>query len=133
MLGKTIAIDFDGVIHNYDRGWQDGVIYGDAMPGAMRAMIRLMQQGYEVVIFTTRVNPDLDGHMEQKAKMLSWLTGQMCYECSPPQGSIPDGFSKVDEIVSRIKITSNKPPAVAYIDDRGIRFTDWSDILKYFQ
>jgi len=29
-------------------------------------------------------------------------------------------------------ITNRKIPASIYIDDRGLRFTNWGDILKYF-
>jgi len=29
-------------------------------------------------------------------------------------------------------VSNLKPPAIAYIDDRGIRFTNWADITKYF-
>lgn len=31
-----------------------------------------------------------------------------------------------------LPITSMKPKAIAYIDDRAIRFTNWDDIRKYF-
>ena len=28
------------------------------------------------------------------------------------------------------KVTAEKPRAVAYIDDKGIRFENWKDVLK---
>ncbi len=50
---RTVAVDFDGVIHTYDKGWQDGSIYGDLMPGAVNSLTRLMQR-YAVFIHTAR-------------------------------------------------------------------------------
>ena len=35
---------------------------------------------------------------------------------------------KFDKYIS--KVTSEKPRATAYIDDRGIRFTDWDSCIK---
>ena len=52
---KTVAIDFDGVIHAYSKGWQDGSIYDDLLLGAIVALSTLMQR-YAVYVHTTR-NP----------------------------------------------------------------------------
>lgn len=54
MNKKTIALDFDGVLHVYDRGWQDGSIYGDVIEGAVEA-VQALSKEYSLVIFTCRV------------------------------------------------------------------------------
>ena len=36
--------------------------------------------------------------------------------------------NKLDHLIS--KVTSEKPRAVAYIDDKAIKFSDWNDVLK---
>lgn len=96
-------IDFDGVIHKYSEKFKDGTIYDIPVEGAIRALKELCDEGYEVVIFTVRPN------MED---ISLWLKRW--------------GFNK------KLKITDKKLPALAYIDDRGIRFTNWKDILNYF-
>ena len=129
---RTIAIDFDGVVHDYTEGWRDGVIYGYAVPGAIRSIIRLLQQGYDVVLFTTRVNPGLQDSEQQRSRIDDWLLKMVHEEIDPPLGSLPEGFTSAPDIVSRVVVTCVKPPAIAYIDDRAIRFTNWPDTLKYF-
>ena len=49
---RTIAIDFDGVLHRYS-GYKGGVIDGP-IKGARSAIGSLMRQGHTVVVFTTR-------------------------------------------------------------------------------
>lgn len=108
---QTIAVDFDGVIHQYSRGWQDGTIYDPPMPGAIEALERLHRR-YRVVILTTRVNPDMPGGNEQLKRVIDWLEEQ--------------GF---EEGVHFDEVTHAKPPAVVYIDDRALHFTSWDQTL----
>jgi len=54
MNPNTILVDFDGVIHQYSRGWQNGDIYDPPMPGAFDALAAMERAGYRVVIFSTR-------------------------------------------------------------------------------
>lgn len=103
----TLAIDFDGVIHAYSKGWKDGTIYDDPVPGAIQALAKLQKQGYHLVIYTTRAESQVD-----KAAIYQWLTKHE--------------FQNVDDI----EITNRKPPAIAYIDDRAVRFTNWPDMVK---
>ena len=54
---NNIAIDFDGVIHNFDKGWHDGTCYGDPIPGALEA-IKDLSQNYKIIIFTAKAKPN---------------------------------------------------------------------------
>ena len=109
--GKRIAVDFDGTIHRYSQGWQGGKLYDPPQDGAIESIEKLWQEGYEVFIFTTR------GHSEDEvAKIRDWL---LQHNLKP-------------DIASKIEITNIKKPALVYIDDRAIRFTNWNDTLKYF-
>jgi hypothetical protein len=108
---RTIAVDFDGVIHRYSKGWHGGSIYDPPVKGAREALARIHDH-YKVVIFTTRVNRDMPGSERQLDAVLAWLE---MHEFRRGQ--------HFDEI------THVKPPALAYIDDRAIRFTDWESAL----
>lgn len=104
---KTIAVDFDGVIHEYSRGWQGGEIYDGPVEGAIEAICNLYGKGYEIVILTTRTN---------WSEIKQWFCRHL-----PANQECPE-----------FTVTNIKPPAIAYIDDRGIRFTSWKDVLNYF-
>lgn len=95
---KTIAVDFDGVLHAYSRGWEDGVIYDDPVPGALPALM-VLDANYDVVVFTART--DL-------MPVLEWL-----------EKHLMAGFVQ--------EVTNRKPQAQAYIDDRAVYFDSGDD------
>lgn len=99
---STLAIDFDGVLHKYSKGYHDGTLYDDPIEGALDAIKTLLESGYSLVIYTARRN------LEDVQK---WLQDW--------------GFPPLE-------VTNNKPHAVAYIDDRAVRFTNWNDIRKMY-
>lgn len=96
----TIAIDFDGVLHAYSRGWEDGVIYDDPTPMSAGALSNL-ELDYQLIVFTAR--EDLD-------PVRKWLK---------------EHYPNND-----LKVTNRKPKAKIYIDDRAIRFDGWVNTME---
>lgn len=98
---ETIAVDFDGVVHAWDGNWNHGKL-GDALvPGAAAGLRQLLAMGYRLVLFTARARDPA-----AVAIVSRWLEGH----------GLAGVFAEV---------TNQKPPAVAYLDDRAIRFTAW--------
>ena len=50
---KNIAIDFDGVVHTFDKGWHDGTCYGDPIAGSLEA-IKTLAKKYNIIIFSAK-------------------------------------------------------------------------------
>lgn len=106
----TICIDFDGVIHSYDNGWQGGVIYGHVVPGFFE-WAEKAAKCFRLVVYSSR-----SAIQVQVDAMSMWMLDRYTVW----HGS-PDGFSQLFEFASE------KPPAWVTIDDRAIRFDgDWS-------
>ena len=107
-----IGIDFDGVIHKNSKGFYDGTIYDKPINGAKNALKKLSRK-YNVVIFTAKAKPDRVLIENKTGVELVWEWLQK---------------NKMDTYVK--EVTSEKPRAVAYIDDKGITFSDnWEQIL----
>lgn len=121
----TVAVDFDGVIHNMTDGYLDGSIYGDLHTGATDALLRLMRR-HAVFIHTAR----------KPKGVARWIERQTGYtiECTTMIDPLP-WRRKFWNKKNLLLVTNRKLPAVAYIDDRGIRFEDWeqtfTDLQKY--
>lgn len=144
---RTVAVDFDGVIHADSEGWRDGSIYDVPMPGAVEGLRKLMEF-YAVVVFTTR----------EPEQVMPWLEGlgfdvtidERCGRCygdgglqdvdldgRPVAGRTEDpcracggsGVLTFWDAQGQILVTNRKLPAIAYIDDRAVRFLDWDQAL----
>lgn len=112
---KTLAIDFDGVLHDAHSGWGDGTCYGDPLTGSLDAIKKLAQK-YDIVIFTAKAKPD--------RPLVKGKTGSLL---------VREWLEKY-EVLRYIKsITSEKPRAELYIDDNGYRFVNWQNTLKFIE
>lgn len=104
---KNIAIDFDGTIHN-----KASLIpphrMGQPFPGTYESLCHFREIALRIVIFC--VWADSEKNIETISKWMDYF-------------NLP-----FDEI------TNVKPDAVAYIDNRAIRFeNNWEEIInKYF-
>jgi hypothetical protein len=104
-----IMIDFDKTIHSYDKGWQNGEIYGDILEDAKESIETLRKLfDVEIYIFTTRLSDDNKDKDIQIQKINEWLDNY---------GIQVDG------------ITSDKLGALMYIDDKGFRLYNWKENL----
>jgi len=101
----SIGLDFDGVIHKYSKGWEDGSIYDEPIKGTEYALVSLLDMGFDLFIFTARDN---------KNEIPKWL--ETNFE---------------DKRIHSIKVTDKKLPAQLYIDDRGLRFENWANSLNF--
>jgi hypothetical protein len=109
---QTVAVDFDGVIHWYRDGWADGTIYDQPVPGAVEGLRRL-QERYAVFVFTSR-------EVEQ---VVPWLEG-LGLDVAADGPPWPVFWNSQEQIL----VTNRKLPAVAYVDDRAVRFTRWERV-----
>lgn len=95
----TVAVDFDGVLHSYISPWVSSAIIPDPpVPGAIEWLTQISKK-FRVAIFTTRGATKLG-----RSAVQSWLV----------ENGWPEG--------AEVEVTSEKPPALVYIDDRAWRF-----------
>ena len=107
---KSICIDFDGVIHDYSRGWLGVDVFDTVLPGASEATHKLHDAGYMIIIHTTRNDsPALRDFLNKN---------DICFDYINHNPYQPKGAE-----MGKIK-------ADVYLDDRGVCFTgNWNDSI----
>ena len=110
---NNLAIDFDGVIHNMDKGFYDGTCYGDPLPGALQALEQLSKK-YNIIIYTAKAKPN--------RPLVNGKTGTKLVE---------EWLEKYNVMQYVDYVTAEKPRAILYIDDNGYRHTDWDSTLNF--
>lgn len=121
----TVCLDFDGVIHSYEKGWQDGSIYGTLIVGFKEFLCELLQE-YSVFICSTR----------DSKQIYEWIYRIMFHNT--------EAFCSFEVITDDVKfwnkrnvvgITNRKLAAIAYVDDRAVHFNNslWQSPDKNWQ
>lgn len=114
MSKLTVCIDFDGVIHTYSKGWQDGSIYDDVVPGFFEWVIEA-QKTFRLIVYSSR-----SGTQEGIEAMKAWMDEQW-------QKWVLANIDTASTSMPLLEYSSVKPAAFVTIDDRGICFKgDWS-------
>lgn len=102
---KTICIDIDGTICRYEE-WQGPDHFGTVLPGAKEAIYRLHEDGWYIIIFSTRSN------LESIHKFL--IRNDIYFDAINHNPHQPDNA------------LGGKPIADVYLDDRAVTFRgDW--------
>lgn len=108
---STIGIDFDGVIHKNSKGFHDGTVYDDPIEGVEEAL-KVLSSKYNLVCFTAKAKPN--------RPFINGKTGKEL---------VKDWLVKYDLDKYISDVTSEKPRAVVYIDDKSVKFNDWNSCL----
>lgn len=112
---KNLSIDFDGVIHTFDKGFYDGTCYGEPIPGSIDA-IRMLSKKYKIIIFTAKAKPNRPLVNGKTGIELVW-----------------DWLHKYGIADCVTEVTAEKPRSFLYIDDNGYRFETWENTLKFLE
>jgi adenylylsulfate kinase len=96
---KTIAVDFDGVIADYN-GWQGEDVLGAPRPDVIEALHKLRAFGWKIIIHTTRSSHAIASFLNQAAIPFDEINSNLDYRNFGP-----------------------KPVATVYWDDRSLRYS----------
>jgi hypothetical protein len=124
-MPKTYAVDYDGVIHRYSKGWHDGTCYDPPVDGAFDRLAQLLEHG-AVYIHTTRDPLQIGVWLDQNGKLFDWVTDTELPSWTAPGLTPPEWDGQFWNRQDMLLITNRKLPAVTYIDDRAVRFHNWN-------
>lgn len=122
LFNRTIAVDFDGVIHQYEE-WCD--VSNDPIDGAFEGLYALMEK-YAVFIFCARpyetASEDPPRARAGLRDIPSWFEQHGFKHPVICDLSLETRFWTQRNV---LLVTNQKLPAWLYIDDRAITFTSW--------
>jgi hypothetical protein len=117
----TLALDFDGVVHRYSKGWEGGDIYDPPTDGFFEWLIEA-QEHFTVIIHSSRCKDQ-----GAVAKMAKWLA----HHAEMWRGKTER------PLMLNVGFSIKKPAAFLTIDDRALTFEgDWAslppaDLVKF--
>lgn len=119
MSKKTLVFDFDGVIHKGYEGWKDGSIYGK-IDFALLGYIKELMKNYYIVISSNR----------PAIQIVDYMTGLDCgIEFEVFNKDLKDNmYWNKDNVIG---VTNEKAVGILYIDDRGFRYKDLEDLMRF--
>lgn len=100
-----IALDFDGVIHEYAHGLQDGSIYGPLSKGCLDFLNALEKKGFRAVVYSCRDPKEIE----------DWLAKQGIIHL-PVKLSKPYASLYLDDKALRFKSFTNPDDIVEILD-----------------
>lgn len=112
MSKPILCIDFDGVIHSYEKGWQGGEIYGTVVPGFFD-WAENAKDHFQLVVYSSRSRTDAG-----REAMWNWMADRICDWLDSFDYAASDPALRM----KHFDFVSEKPPAFLTIDDRGVRF-----------
>jgi hypothetical protein len=107
---RTVLVDFDATLYSYVTGWHGDDVLPDPPENGSRDFVEfLLEEQYNPVVFSSRARTQAG-----KEAIEAWLVAHR----------FPLG----------LQVTATKLPAVAIVDDRGIRYRGrFSEIKSFFR